>query len=209
MREGDAVEVGAVVLAAGAGTRFGGGKLLAELEGRPILQHVLAAVGDVAPGCCVVVLGADASAVEVRMTWHDEMRVVNPTPEAGLASSLRLGVAACLGVLPGATAVMVVLGDQPRTSPDVMRALVAAVSAAEAAGAWAVVPRYATGDGTNPTLLLRDALARVPDLEGDRGMGPLLSARPGRIHAVDVPGTNPDVDTRADLAALRDGTPLA
>ncbi len=196
--------VGAVVLAAGAGTRFGGDKLLAELEGRPILQHVLDAVARVAARPCVVVL-PDLSRLDARIDWRDEVRVVNPTPEAGLASSLRVGIAACLDARPELTGILVVLGDQPRTSPQVMGALIDALPAALEAGAWAVVPRYTEGGGANPALLLRAALARVPDLEGDRGMGTLLASAPGRSYPVEVLGANPDIDTPADLAALADG----
>jgi molybdenum cofactor cytidylyltransferase len=193
--------VGAVVLAAGAGTRFGGHKLLAELEGRPILQHVLDAVASVAAWPCVVVL-AGSPRLEARIDWRDEVRVVNPTPDAGLASSLRVGVASCLDARTDLAGILVMLGDQPRTSPQVMSALIEALPAAAAAGAWAVVPRYAEGGGANPALLLGGALARVSNLEGDRGMATLLAAEPGRTYPVDVPGANPDIDTPADLAAL-------
>jgi CTP:molybdopterin cytidylyltransferase MocA len=86
-----------------------------------------------------------------------------------------------------------------------MRALIGAIPDARAAGAWAVAPRYELGGGANPALLLEAALARVPELEGDSGMSTLLTAQPGRLHMVDVPGANPDVDTRADLAALAEG----
>jgi molybdenum cofactor cytidylyltransferase len=196
--------VGAVVLAAGAGTRFGGDKLLAELEGRPILQHVLDAVARIEVRPRVVVLPGP-SRLDARIDWRDEVRVVNPTPEAGLARSLRVGVASCLDARPDVTGILVLLGDQPRTSPQVMGALIDALPAAAAAGAWAVVPRYAEGGGANPALLLRAALARVPDLEGDRGMGALLASEPGRTYPVEVPGANPDIDTPADLSALADG----
>jgi CTP:molybdopterin cytidylyltransferase MocA len=199
--------VGAVVLAAGAGTRFGGGKLLADLEGRPLLLHVLIALREVAPRRCVVVLGADAAAIEERIDWRGEVRIVNPNPEAGLSGSLRMGVDTCLAALPTLSGILVVLADQPRTSPDVMRVLIAASPEAIANGAWAVVPRYAGGGGANPALLLAPALAHVPDLRGDRGMASVLAAHPGRVHQVDVPGTNPDVDTRADLAALAEVVP--
>jgi molybdenum cofactor cytidylyltransferase len=198
--------IGVVVLAAGAGSRFGGGKLLAELEGRPILGHVLDAIDALSPSCCVVVLGADGPAIGTRIRWRDEIRVTNPTPAAGLASSLRLGVATCLEAQPDASGVIVVLGDQPRTSPDVMRALIAAVPAALRAGAWAVVPRYALGGGANPALLLPAACALVPELEGDRGMRDLLTADRARVVVVDVPGANPDVDTPADLEALAEAS---
>jgi CTP:molybdopterin cytidylyltransferase MocA len=195
---------GAVVLAAGAGTRFGGGKLLAHLEGRPMLQHVLDELRELALGCCVVVLGRDAGQIERRIDWRDEVRVVNPAPETGLAGSLRIGVAACLERLPHAPGLLVALGDQPRTSAGVMRALVAAIPEAHRAGAWAVVPAYVGGGGANPVLLLPAGLRRVPGLDGDRGMGALLAAHPGRAYRVPVPGANPDVDTPADLEALAD-----
>lgn len=203
MQRGDGLTgVGVVVLAAGAGRRFGGGKLLADLEGRPLLQHALDAVRLVRPDGCVVVLGTDAERIRRTIVWSGETRVVNPDPDAGLAGSLRIGVDECRRLLPHARGVLVVLGDQPRTSSGVMRALAAAIHDAMAAGAWAVVPRYADGGGSNPVLVLPEGLARVPGLRGDRGLGGLLDVEPGRAFRVPVPGSNPDVDTRADLASL-------
>ncbi|MEZ4598089.1 MAG: NTP transferase domain-containing protein [Chloroflexota bacterium] len=170
MQRGDGLTgVGVVVLAAGAGRRFGGGKLLADLEGRPLLQHALDAVRLVRPDGCVVVLGTDAERIRRTIVWSGETRVVNPDPDAGLAGSLRIGVDECRRLLPHARGVLVVLGDQPRTSSGVMRALAAAIHDAMAAGAWAVVPRYADGGGSNPVLVLPEGLARVPGLRGDRG----------------------------------------
>lgn len=194
--------VGAVVLAAGAGTRFGGSKLRASLEGRPVLAHVLEAVRVVTPGCTVVVLGDDTHRLEHAIDWRDEVRVRNPNPGEGLSSSLRIGLAECQRRLPDLVGVLVVLGDQPRTSPAVMRALAEAVPTALTQGAWAVVPAYAAGGGGNPVLVLPDGLARVPELRGDRGLGALLAADRRRSFRVPVPGTNPDIDTPADLAAL-------
>ncbi len=194
--------VAAVVLAAGAGTRFGGAKLGAMLEGRPMLQHALDAVRSLGPGRCVVVLGADADDLEAAIDWQDELRVRNPEPEAGLSGSLRLAVAECQRALPDLMGVLVVLGDQPRTSPDVMRALVDALPAALAQGVWAVVPDYAAGGGANPALVLEEGLVRIPELRGDAGLGALLAADPRRSLRVPVPGSNPDVDTTSDLTAI-------
>ena len=73
-----------LVLAAGAGSRFGGGKLLAPIGGRPVLQHVLDALATAGVGEVVVVLGRDAEAVEAAIAWRGERRVVNPEPERGL-----------------------------------------------------------------------------------------------------------------------------
>ena len=85
-------DVAAVVLAAGAGSRFGGGKLLASLEGRPVLQHVLDRVADAGLGDVVVVLGDDAAAIEQAIDWRRERRVRNPDPGRGLSSSVRIGI---------------------------------------------------------------------------------------------------------------------
>ena len=80
-----------LVLAAGAGSRFGGGKLLASVGGRPVIQHVLDALAGAGIDEVVVVLGADAAAIEAAIAWRAEMRVVNPAPELGLSSSLKTG----------------------------------------------------------------------------------------------------------------------
>ncbi|TFG67372.1 MAG: hypothetical protein E4H24_06335, partial [Thermomicrobiales bacterium] len=80
-----------LVLAAGGGSRFGGGKMLARVGGRPILQRVLDALSAAGIEDVVVVLGTDAEAIEPMIAWRAERRVVNPEPEHGLSSSLRVG----------------------------------------------------------------------------------------------------------------------
>jgi CTP:molybdopterin cytidylyltransferase MocA/SAM-dependent methyltransferase len=191
-----AARIGAVVLAAGAGSRFGGGKLLARLDGRPILAHVLEAVRATRPADTVVVLGHDAAAIEAAITWAGERRVVNPHPDSGLSSSLRVGFEALPDDLDGA---FVVLGDQPLVDPAIFRAL----SGAEVRGGIAfVVPRYVGGGGANPVLVLRAGRARVAEARGDRGLGPVLAAHPELVAEVELGGSNPDVDTPADLAEL-------
>lgn len=201
IRIGDAV---AVILAAGAGSRFGGGKVRAPLDGRPLLAHVLAAVREAGIGRVVLVLGRDARAVlaavrEVEPAALEHVLVaVNPAPERGLATSLRLGFGTATAG-PAPAGVLVVLGDQPRVRADVLRDLCGAAAPADAV---AVVPRYAEDTAPNPVLLLPAGWPLVARLSGDRGLGPLLSADAARVVRVAVRGANPDVDTPADLAAL-------
>ncbi len=186
----------AIVLAAGSASRFGSPKALAVLEGRPILQHVLDAVASADVAQVVVVLGAAADEVEGTIHWRGEQRVRNPNPERGLASSLSVGLAA----LPtGAEAALIVLGDQPRLRPEVIRAV---IERWRAGSKPIVVPRYAAGGALNPVLLARAAWPLAMALEGDRGMGPLINASPDLVTDVPVQGDNPDVDTPADLARL-------
>jgi molybdenum cofactor cytidylyltransferase len=190
--------VRAVVLAAGAGRRFGGDKQLAELDGRPLLQHVLDALAAAGAGDPVVVLGANAEAIRPRIRWGAAEVVVNPSPARGLASSIRIGWET---VFRGSSdAVLLALGDQPRLRPDIIRML---IDATLDSARPIVAPAYAAGGGRNPARIERSAEAFLAELAGDRGFGPLIDAHPELVRTIGVEGDNPDVDRPADLRALR------
>ena len=191
----------ALVLAAGASSRFGSNKLLAPLEGRPLLQHALDAVAAAGLADVVVVLGDEAPAIEAAIAWRGERRVVNERPGDGLSSSLRVGLDAAVEVA-GADAVLVVLGDQPRLRAGVVRAVLAVAASPGTGHALFVRPRYADDSAPNPVLLRRAAWALAAGLDGDWGLGPLMANRPEQVVEVPVAGANPDVDTPADLAAV-------
>jgi FkbM family methyltransferase len=192
-----ALGVVAVVLAAGEGSRFGGGKLLATLDGRPVLQHVLDRLAAAGVTDAVVVLGNNAQAVEGAIDWRRERRVRNDDPGRGLSSSLRLGIEALDATAPGA---LIVLGDQPMVSVAAIRAV---LDAPPEPSRPIVVPVYSDDDGRNPVLVERAAFPLIAETTGDRGLGPLIEAHPELVREVqvDVPGGNPDIDTRADLVA--------
>ena len=190
----EAAAVSAVVLAAGAASRFGGVKLLAELGGRPVLQHVLDALDGQDLGEIVVVLGDDAEAIEQGMTWRGERRVRNPDPARGLSSSLAVGLAS---IVPTGAAALIVLGDQPGLRADTVRAL---LEQPDDPARPVVVPRYEGDEARNPVLLGRTAIGLAAEATGDRGLGPVLAAHPELVREVPVTGSNPDVDTPADLA---------
>jgi molybdenum cofactor cytidylyltransferase len=193
------VNVGGLVLAAGSSSRFGSPKALADLEGRPLLQHVLDAAAAAHLQPIVVVLGDSGPEIERRMRWRNERRIRNADPGRGLSSSLRDGIADLEAIAPRVDAV-ILLGDQPRTSPHVIRRL---MEAAELTDRPIVAPRYAGGGGANPVFIRRDAFHVARGAQNDRGLGPMLTARPDLVTWVDVQGSNPDVDTPADLLALQ------
>jgi molybdenum cofactor cytidylyltransferase len=187
-----------VILAAGRATRFGSPKVLATLGGRPLLQHVVDRLGAAGVDELIVVLGADAGAAEDAVTWPPSTsRVVNPTPERGLASSLAIGAATALARSPRPDALLIALGDQPRIDPAVIGALLATDPSHAVA-----VPRYPTGADPNPVLLRRGGFGLLDEVTGDRGLRPVLARHPELVVEVPVAGANPDVDTPADLAAL-------
>ncbi|MGH2476006.1 MAG: NTP transferase domain-containing protein [Candidatus Limnocylindrales bacterium] len=194
--------VTAIVLAAGAGSRFGGGKLLASVEGRPVLQHVLDRVARAGIDDVIVVVGDDAEALEPAIAWRTERRVRNPDPGRGLSSSVRVGIEA---VADDVDAALIVLGDQPRVPVKAIRAL---LTAGVENGRSITVPAYRSDRGRNPVLLGRSAFGLVAQATGDRGLGPFIAEHPELVRevAVEVEGGNPDVDTRGDLVAMLETT---
>jgi molybdenum cofactor cytidylyltransferase len=192
----DPARATAIVLAAGAGSRFGGNKLGATLGGRPILQHVLDRLAEAGLADVIVVLGADAAELQSAIEWRSERRIRNPDPGRGLASSVSIGLSA---LAPEAEAALVVLGDQPLLGQHVLGSLLdAPVDPARPI----VVPVYPDDRGRNPVLLRPAAWPLAAALDGDRGFGPLIAAHPELVVEVPVAGANPDVDTPGDLAAL-------
>jgi molybdenum cofactor cytidylyltransferase len=189
----------AVVLAAGRATRFGSTKVLAPLDGRPVLAHVLDRIRNEVDET-VVVLGDDAAAIDAAIAWPAGIRVaVNPDPSRGLASSVLAGVAAARDRASEPDAILIALGDQPRLAPSVVRGLIASLDDPRPLK----VPRYADGANANPVLLARPAFDLVAEASGDRGLGPVIARHPELVHELPVAGRNPDVDTPADLAALQ------
>jgi molybdenum cofactor cytidylyltransferase len=198
------MKVGGVILAAGAASRFGGDKLRADLDGRPIVRHVLNAA---------IAAGLDPIAIVVppgdRLRGLDlapAALVLNPTPEEGLSGSVRLGLHA-LEADAEATpdAALILPGDQPRVRPDVILALIA--DAASVPDAGFVIPVYADDRAPNPVLACRRVWRLADELAGDHGFGPLLTAHPELVRRVPVAGSNPDVDTPDDLERLRRPAP--
>ena len=165
--------------------------MLADVNGRPMLQHVLdlAAAAELDP--VVVVVGDDVEEIDRAMQWRAERRVRNPDPGRGLSSSVALGLAA----LAEADRVLVLLGDQPFLRAENVRVI---TEVPVDSMRPIVVPRYGGVPG-NPVLLEREARALAAALEGDRGMSQLFSAYPDRVRHVDLPGNNVDIDVVGDL----------
>jgi molybdenum cofactor cytidylyltransferase len=192
----------AVVLAAGAGSRFGGGKLRAELHGRAIVAHVVDAAR--AAGLEPIVIVVQSTGELDDLELGEVRRVVNPNPAEGLSTSVRLGVRA-LELDDDVEAVVILPGDQPFVRPEVIRSLMAA--SVERPGTPFVVARYANDGAPNPILARRSIWRLADELAGDRGFGPVLAAHPELVRVVAVDGANPDVDTAADLAAIGSARP--
>lgn len=184
-----------IVLAAGLGRRFGGDKLAATLDGRTLLQRVIDAAAGGGLGPLIVVVSRARKGVD----WRGARLVVNDAPERGLARSLQLGVEALVATDGTAERAVVLLADQPLVAGEAIARLLAEPADADRP---IVAARHADGHVGPPVMLERAAWPLARSLSGDAGMRQLFGARPELVRYVDVPGSNPDVDTPTDLVAL-------
>jgi molybdenum cofactor cytidylyltransferase len=139
--------VGAVLLAAGAGSRLGGRpKALLQLGGVPLVVRQLIALSGAGVDEVAVVIGHHADAVEAAVQAFPITVVRNPAPDDGQASSVRIGLAA---LSPRLDAVMVVPVDQPLVDAQDISALIGAFK--KRGDAAMVVPRVA-GEPGNPVI---------------------------------------------------------
>jgi CTP:molybdopterin cytidylyltransferase MocA len=182
-----------LVLAAGAGTRFGErSKLLAELDGRPLLEYAVAAQCAVTElERVVVVLGASAEEILSRVDFNRAETVVCSRWHEGQAYSLRCGVEH-LTSAGDVNRVIVTLGDQPRVSPELIARFVG-----EAPGTRAV---YGGVPG-HPVVLGSAQLRAIGGLHGDLGARGLVQGGT-TIECGDSSAVR-DVDTPEDLEAIR------
>ncbi|UMY15716.1 nucleotidyltransferase family protein [Methylobacterium organophilum] len=192
MRGDRNVPVGLVLLAAGRGTRFGAApKLLARLDGKPLVRHAAEAALASRARPVIAVLGAHEEAVGASLDGLDLHRVPNPAYAEGLSGSLRAGLAA---LPPNTRAAIVMLGDMPRITATHLDALIAAYRLAQGC-TCAVVP-VSGGRRGNPVLLDLDRLGGdLAALQGDRGAGAILAARDDVLEIATDEAVAFDVDT--------------
>ncbi len=186
----------ALVLAGGVGSRFGGGKMLADWHGEPLVMAAIRTALKARVETVVVVTGAGHEALVRVAAEVDDARLV--VVEAhdwarGMSASLIAGIAA----LPDhAEAVAVLLGDMPLI-PD---GLVDRVLEAVEQGAVAAVVTSPLGPA-HPAAFSRATFEALSRLDGDRGARGVLVALGDAVMQIasDDPGVVFDVDRPGDL----------
>ncbi|MFN9772256.1 MAG: NTP transferase domain-containing protein [Burkholderiales bacterium] len=191
------VVVGAVLLAAGSGSRMGTRpKSLLELGGVPLIRRQLIALSGAGVDEVVVVLGHHADAIEPMVQTFPVTVVRNPNPDDGLASSQRIGLAALTGKLD---AVLIALADQPMINAQDVTALI---------GAWkkrpegtSVVHPLVGGERGNPVIVGADVREQVLAGTANVGCRQWQAAHPEAVapFVTDNRRYRIDVDTPEDL----------
>ena len=176
--------VAAVILAAGASSRFGSPKPVARVGSRTMLG-VVADVATAAGLTPVLVVAPSGLQAPETVTV-----VPNDAPELGMSRSLQLGLAA---VPPDRDAAVVLLADQPSVDVVLLQRLLGS------RGAASVVATGADGRIGPPVLLERDAFDLADETSGDVGLRDWLRTHRGLVTAVEVAEPIPDVDEPSDL----------
>lgn len=185
----------AIVLAAGASTRFGGIKQLVRIEGRPLLHTTVSRAVEIAGAATIVVLGAHAAELAPLLTHTPATVVINRDWREGIGSSIRAGIArlpaACSGVL-------LALADQVAvTSQDLQRL----VSAWRRQPDYVAAALYAGAVGV-PAIFPRSRFRELAELRGDIGARRLLHRNPDRVVRVPMESAALDIDTPEDLLSV-------
>jgi molybdenum cofactor cytidylyltransferase len=114
--------IAGVVLAAGTSSRMGRNKLLLELDGTPLVRHVVERASRAGFDPLIVVLGHEAERVRRPLEGIAYQPVINPDYERGVNSSLRAGIRAAADT--PAEAAVVVLADMPFVTTEMMTSMI-------------------------------------------------------------------------------------
>jgi molybdenum cofactor cytidylyltransferase len=192
--------IGALLLAAGQSRRMGGpNKLLAEIEGVPMVARVAQRLLASRARPIVAVLGNRADEIDAALGRLPVERVRNPDFAAGLSTSLKCGLAALPADLDG---VLVCLGDMPLVSGRHLDRLIAAFNPLE--GRAIVVPTRRDKRG-NPVLWAKRFFPEMAQIAGDVGARHLIGEHAELVAEVEMDDDAilVDIDTPEALAALR------
>jgi molybdenum cofactor cytidylyltransferase len=192
-------KIAAVILAAGQSRRMGRqNKLLAPVDGKPLVAHMVDAVLGSRAGPVVVVTGHEEEAVRAALGERRVIWAHNPHFAEGLSTSLKAG----LDALPeDADGVLVALGDMPRVRSAQIDRLIAAFNPLEGRGI--VVPTV-RGKRGNPVLFASRLIPALREVAGDVGGRHLLGEHADEVVEIEMEDDAAllDIDTPAALDAL-------
>lgn len=182
-----------ILLAAGAGTRFGGDKLLFPLsDGTPIgVKAARSLLSGVDHGIAVV--RPDDRLLAQLLEAEGLQIVFCPDPKAGMGTSLAFGIS----IARNADGWLVALGDMPFIRHDTIRSVASLLQS----GAPIAAPQH-QGRCGHPVGFAREFFYDLSQLNGDQGAHALLATHAARIHLFECedPGIFADIDTRFDHA---------
>lgn len=192
------MKIAALILAAGASERFGEkDKLVAQIDGIPLVNRVVESMRRAGIENILAVVARADNEVAGVLDDAGVTTAVNPNAARGMGTSICTGVTALAGIADG---ILIVPGDMPALSPELIRRIAAAFEASR--GEAIITPCLADGAQRNPVLWPKRFFAELLGLDGDAGAKSVLARLSHEIKTVIVPDPAEvcDIDTVKDLA---------
>ena len=190
--------IACLILAAGLSTRFGtANKLLAEIDGRPVIHHVVReALASRSTGVHIIVQ-PDSEPITSALDGFPVIHCTNRNFISGIGSSIATGIRSLPGDITGA---LILPADMPWMRARILDALIAAFE--NSGSRHVTIPVTAAGEQRNPVLWPRSYFMALSKLHADQGAKPLLPKDPDRCQKVIIGDELVflDVDTPGDLA---------
>ncbi len=181
-----------IVLAAGASSRLGQPKALAQIQGKPLIQYLVERLES--EGLEPVIVTRAEISVDIMLAVPNRTIVINPAPDMGRTGSLQCGLKQILDTKGGERGfkLMVVPVDRPGFSDSTLKIIMQQDKC--------VCPSK-DGRGGHPLLLMADDVARIRTANPDTPLRDLCT--PERIEVDDL-HLHFNLDTPSDLEVLRD-----
>jgi len=189
--------ISAIVLAAGESTRMGFCKQLLEIEGQPMIEHILKSIQESNVDKIIVVLGFMADEIAKRVPEDKVKIVINPDYKAGQSTSLKAGLKA---IDAKTEAVIFILADQPFMKASIINEIIRRYKRTHAP---IVIPTY-KGKRGNPVLFDKALFKEMLNTSGDVGARSIIRSHDKNVEEVEVnnPSVLYDIDTVEDLKIL-------
>ena len=186
------MKTAALILAAGAGTRFGSTKQLVTIDHKPMLQWVIDSVNEICPNAIYSVIGSDAASLRNQIVGTHFIH--NKQWSAGLGGSIALGVNRLKSDFER---IFILLADQPLVRAKHLQQLMAVYD-----DQHIVCSRYGDSLGV-PAIFGRKHFAALTGLTGDTGAKAMLTQLQPPPPSICLEGILEDIDTVDDLARLQ------
>ena len=188
------MKLGCVLLAAGAGRRFGGGKLLHEIDGEPMIARALRLYDSVSFAARICVVRAETSEIARLARESGFTLAVNPDPERGVGTSVAIGTQTALLLEPQLEGILYAVADQPYLQRDSVLRLLEAYEE----DAQRIVALSYEGARGNPVVFPQALWGSLMQLTEDIGGGAVIRRYPEMLRLVEAgsPRELEDVDTQ-------------
>ena len=188
------MKIGCVLLAAGAGKRFGGGKLLHEVEGEPMIARALRLYASIPFAARVCVARREDRTIQTLAQKSGCNVAINPDPERGVGTSVSIGTETVLLLERELEGILYAVSDQPYLTPESVLRLMDAF----AKHPDRIVSLSYQGTRGNPVIFPLSCWSELMQLREDVGGGAVLRRHPQMLLLVEAGSAREleDVDTQ-------------